>query len=104
MLQSCAWLCGFLEAERDISRAKYFNEKLIKICLLIAEENKTVEICYNLAVAYYKAASYDADKKSVYLKKAIEIYEMLVNHCPNIALFRENLDMMRKSYNEACSK
>ena len=104
LLQKCAWFSKFCEAERDLNRVRFYNEKLIEISLLIAEETKTAEHYDNVAMAYYKASFYNEDKKEVYLKNAVEMYEMLAKDYPDIERFKEFSGRIKAEYEEICEK
>ncbi len=92
------------KTEGNLNGAKEYYEKDLEISLALTKETGTAESYDDLAVSYYKLAFCDDKNKTQYLKEAVEIYEMLVSHCPNVARYRKNLDILKRAYDKACSE
>ena len=98
---SCNRIGNICKAEGDLSGAKVYYEKGLEISVALADKTGTAESYDDLALSYYKLAFLDATAKKEYLKKAVEIYEMLVRSCPNVARYRQNLDIIKRAYANA---
>ncbi len=89
------------QKEGNLSVAKEYYEKGLEIAVALAKEMGTAESYDDLATSYYNFAFCDVNNKTQYLKKAVDIYEMLVENCPDIARYKKNLKLVKRKYEKA---
>lgn len=87
-----------LYAVGERAEARMYYENGHRLCETLWNETSSVEIYSDLAVSYYRLALIASIfQKKKYLKQAIAMGEELCRHYPDVALYREYLNLFRNT-------
>lgn len=76
-------------------RAKPLYEENLFVCKALAEQGGRADELDELALAYYRVATLDDERRADCLREAIAIYEKLVAAFPQVSKYRNNLEELK---------
>lgn len=92
----CAQLASILKLRGDLDNA----EKSLLQCITLREQvvkaTKTIGAYEELALSYYNIAILRTPPSGIYLTKAIEIYDSLIEKCPKISEYTKYRDEIKQ--------
>ena len=85
-------------ADGDLKGARKYYEKSLEIRIILVEEKGSLTSYNDLAISYNRLSICDEKRRLEYLKKSIEIYELLVSKAPKVVCYRKALDKLNRRY------